>query len=142
MVEHPDIQQRAHTELDMIVGTERWPSAADEQRLPYIRAIIKECERVHPPFLMVTPHKFDKGFVYNGTYIPKDATVVVDIWSLHHDESRYPEPCVLCFGKWSPRSPARTQGLNLTLIDTSEINFLRLNRLKGKIAIIGVLVSG
>ena len=39
---HQDIQSRAHTELDSVVGRDGWPSAEDEQRLPYIRAIIKE----------------------------------------------------------------------------------------------------
>ena len=39
---HQDIQTRAHAELDNVVGRDGWPSVEDEQRLPYIRAIIKE----------------------------------------------------------------------------------------------------
>ena len=39
---HPEIQARAHEELDRVVGREHWPTADDEANLPYIRAIIKE----------------------------------------------------------------------------------------------------
>ena len=38
----PEVQARAHAELDSVVGRDGWPSAEDEQHLPYIRAIIKE----------------------------------------------------------------------------------------------------
>jgi cytochrome P450 len=40
---YPDIQARAHAELDRVVGPNRLPAVADEQNLPYIRAIIKVC---------------------------------------------------------------------------------------------------
>jgi hypothetical protein len=39
---HPEVQSRAHAELDSVIGREYWPTAEDEQSLPYIRAIIKE----------------------------------------------------------------------------------------------------
>jgi Cytochrome P450 len=38
----PEIQARAHAELDSVVGRDGWPGAEDEQSLPCIRAIIKE----------------------------------------------------------------------------------------------------
>ena len=42
---HPDVQERAQEELDQVVGQDRLPTWADEQNLPYIRAIIKEQHR-------------------------------------------------------------------------------------------------
>jgi hypothetical protein len=49
---HPEVQARAHAELDKVIGRDYWPSAEDEQRLPYIRAIIKEvrCDTRHLRF--------------------------------------------------------------------------------------------
>ena len=43
---YPDVQTKAHTELDTVIGRDYWPSAEDEQRLPYVRAIIKEVRAV------------------------------------------------------------------------------------------------
>ena len=42
MILFPDVQRIAHEELDRVIGREGWPTAEDEQRLPYIRAIIRE----------------------------------------------------------------------------------------------------
>jgi cytochrome P450 len=41
---YPEVQARAHAEFDNVIGRDYWPSAEDEQRLPYIRAIIKEVQ--------------------------------------------------------------------------------------------------
>ncbi|KAL0960650.1 hypothetical protein HGRIS_005679 [Hohenbuehelia grisea] len=46
MPSHPHIQAKAHEELDRVVGRDHWPTASDEARLPYIRAIIKEAQVV------------------------------------------------------------------------------------------------
>ncbi|TCD64999.1 hypothetical protein EIP91_003367 [Steccherinum ochraceum] len=86
---HPDIQARAHEELDRVVGRDRWPTADDEKNLPYIRAIIKEVQRVHAPFWMATPHCSSEDFVYQGQYIPKGTVMVLNCFSLHHNEQRY-----------------------------------------------------
>ncbi|KAF9254155.1 cytochrome P450, partial [Marasmius fiardii PR-910] len=42
MPSHPEIQAKAHEELDRVLGHENWPTPEDEHQLPYIRAIIKE----------------------------------------------------------------------------------------------------
>lgn len=42
MPSHPHIQAKACEELDRVVGRHAWPTASDEMKLPYCRAIIKE----------------------------------------------------------------------------------------------------
>ncbi|KAF4582650.1 hypothetical protein EYR40_002573 [Pleurotus pulmonarius] len=78
MPSHPHVQAKACEELDRV--------------LPYCRAIIKEVLRVHAPFWMGTPHCSDEDFVYNGYYIPKNTTMVLNVYALHHDEDRYQDP--------------------------------------------------
>lgn len=88
---HPEIQARAQEELDRVIGRDRWPTAEDEQSLPYLRAVIKEVQRVHAPFWMATPHCTSQDFTYRGTFIPKDTVVVLNCYTLHHNEERYPD---------------------------------------------------
>ncbi|KAI0283209.1 cytochrome P450 [Russula brevipes] len=88
---HPEVQTWAHAELDKVVGRDSWPSAEDEQRLPYIRAIIKEVERTHSPFWMPPPHYSTEDFVYNGMYIPKNTVIILNCYSIHHNEEKYPD---------------------------------------------------
>ncbi|KAJ7122896.1 cytochrome P450 [Mycena epipterygia] len=86
---HPEIQARAHEELDRVIGRDHWPSAEDEARLPYIRAIIKEVQRVHAPFWMATPHCSTEDYEYNGMFIPKDTVMILNCFTMHHNEERY-----------------------------------------------------
>lgn len=88
---HPEVQTRAHEELDRVVGMDRWPNADDEEDLPYIRAIIKEVQRVHAPFWMATPHFSNEDFVYQGQLIPKGTVMLLNCYTLHHNGERYPD---------------------------------------------------
>lgn len=49
MVLYPDVQNKAHAELDAIVGTTRLPYIQDRLKLPYIRSLVAEVLRWAPP---------------------------------------------------------------------------------------------
>ena len=42
---YPEVQQRAHKEIDRVIGTDRLPTFADRKNLPYVDAIVKEALR-------------------------------------------------------------------------------------------------
>ncbi|KZT37256.1 cytochrome P450 [Sistotremastrum suecicum HHB10207 ss-3] len=90
MVLHPEIQQRAREELDRVVGTDRLPNIDDAENLPYVNALIKEVLRFHPVAPLAVPHRVTEDDEYDGMRIPKGSTIVVNIWSILHDESVYP----------------------------------------------------
>ncbi|KAH9998122.1 cytochrome P450 [Russula compacta] len=110
---YPEIQARAHAELDKVIGRDYWPSAEDEQRLPYVRAIIKEMERIHSPFWMAQPHFSTEDFVYNGMYIPKNTTLILNCYEIHHNEEKYPDPFTF--------NPDRFLGDTLTCAESSKL---------------------
>jgi hypothetical protein len=43
----PDAQKKAQAELDAVVGSDRLPSFADQDSLPYVGALVKEALRWH-----------------------------------------------------------------------------------------------
>ena len=45
MLKHPEMQRRAHEELDRVIGSGHLPTLADEESLPYTTAIVKEVLR-------------------------------------------------------------------------------------------------
>ncbi|OSX61398.1 hypothetical protein POSPLADRAFT_1145520 [Postia placenta MAD-698-R-SB12] len=92
MLSNPDALQRAKEEMDLVVGSSRMPEWEDEDRLPWLTACIKETLRRAPPFPLGIPHKADEDDVYNGYLIPKGSTVVGNIWAIHMDPVRYPDP--------------------------------------------------
>ncbi|KAJ7736960.1 cytochrome P450 [Mycena maculata] len=85
---HPEILRTAQAEIDSVVGRQRPPSIKDRHALPYILAIVKETLRWHPPLPMDIPRASIEDDFYNGYLIPKNTTVIPNIWSL----SRAPDP--------------------------------------------------
>ncbi|POS69406.1 cytochrome P450 [Diaporthe helianthi] len=94
MVTHPEVQRRAHEELDVVVGTERPPTFDDMARLPYIRGCVKETLRWMPTTSLLVPHAPMEDDIYRDFVIPAGAGVVVNVWALNMDPERWPNPRV------------------------------------------------
>ncbi|KAF2831810.1 cytochrome P450 76C3 [Ophiobolus disseminans] len=89
---NPAAQAAARAELDRVVGCDRSPTFADEQDLPYIRAIVKETLRMRPITSIGTPHYTTAPVVYKNTYIPANSVVCLQQYPIHYDPALYPEP--------------------------------------------------
>ncbi|KAJ8469185.1 hypothetical protein ONZ51_g9161 [Trametes cubensis] len=92
MAKYPEVQEKAHAELDKVVGPNRLPDFSDETALPYISAIAKECIRWHTVVPLGIPHKLTEDDEYRGYFIPKGTVVVANIWHYSHDERHYHNP--------------------------------------------------
>ncbi|KAG1750819.1 cytochrome P450 [Suillus lakei] len=92
MVLHPEVQIKAQEEIDRVVGDSRLPDFSDREQLPYIEAVYLETLRWRPTVPLTLPHATSTSDVYNGYYISKGVNVVVNIWAITHDETRFPDP--------------------------------------------------
>lgn len=59
----PEIQRKAHAEIDAVVGYERSPTWEDFKNLPYINMIIKEGHRWRPILPLCFPHSLGQGML-------------------------------------------------------------------------------
>lgn len=102
MTLYPGIQRKAQEELDRVIGSDRLPTFADRDRLPYISALVMEVLRWIPigPLGMsftklfhsqpqeclcftprvAVPHLSTQDDWYNGYFIPKGTNVIPNIW--------------------------------------------------------------
>ncbi|CAG8637311.1 10025_t:CDS:2, partial [Dentiscutata heterogama] len=71
LANNPQVQHKAHQELDQVIGHFRLPSASDEPNLPYIRVIIKEGQRYCGPVYLGVSHYIEEDDQYNGYHIPR-----------------------------------------------------------------------
>jgi len=93
MILYPEVQRKAQELIDRVIGDDRLPTMEDEQDLQYVRAIIKETLRWMPTTIMgAVPHATTQDDYYEGYLIPKEAGVVNNVWSIHMDPARHPEP--------------------------------------------------
>lgn len=92
MIIHPEIQKKGQAEIDAVIGTDRLPAITDRSSLPYVRSILTEVLRWHPPVPLGIPHSITRDDYYEGYHIPKDAIVMPNIWFMTHDPEIYAEP--------------------------------------------------
>ncbi|KAJ8123116.1 hypothetical protein ONZ43_g856 [Nemania bipapillata] len=91
MVIFPDVSKAAQAEIDSVCG-DHLPSMDDWTDLAYIRGCIKESLRWMPTTILGVPHSLDVEDQYMGYRIPKNATIIYNVWAIHNDPSRYPNP--------------------------------------------------
>ena len=80
MVCYPEVQRKARTELDAVVGPDRLPAFADRDSLPYISAVVKEILRWRPVAPLGVPHSSTQDAEYNGYFIPGGSNIIVNLW--------------------------------------------------------------
>jgi cytochrome P450 len=91
MIAFPEVQRRAHAELDTVIGRDRPPTFADAPRLPYLSAVIKETLRWRPPLPLGVPHAADEDDWYEGMFIPKGTICIPNTWHCNHDRTVFGE---------------------------------------------------
>src|ERR1700744_4745225 len=85
MLVFPEVQVRAHAELDEVVGRARPPTFADLPSLPYIRAMAKEALRWCPPLPFGIPHASSADDWYEGMFIPKGTIILPNVRVINSD---------------------------------------------------------
>ncbi|KAI1338689.1 cytochrome P450 [Xylariaceae sp. FL0016] len=110
MVIFPNVAKIAQAELDRVCG-DLVPDLNDVPNLPYIRACAKESMRWMPVFLLGIPHAVTQDDIYQGYLIPQGAAVIMNIWAVHNDPKRHPDPRTF--------DPARYANDSLSSIDSA-----------------------
>ncbi|KAH6914753.1 cytochrome P450 98A3 [Coprinopsis sp. MPI-PUGE-AT-0042] len=89
---HPEVQLKAHAEIGRVVGHDRLPRLSDLDRLPYIRAILKELFRWHVVTPFAVPHLSREDDEYKGYFIPKGTAVLPNAWAILNDPKIFVNP--------------------------------------------------
>ncbi|KAK0223378.1 cytochrome P450 [Armillaria fumosa] len=108
---HPEVQIKAHAELDAVVGPTRLPNFDDRPQLPYINAILFEVLRWNPVVPMGLAHRSVNADVYRGYYIPagaRSSSVTLDK-AILHDEKHHPNPLIFDPERFMPEDGKELQ---------------------------------
>ncbi|KAH6804551.1 hypothetical protein C2S51_032798 [Perilla frutescens var. frutescens] len=92
LIKNPEKMAKAKEELRSVVGSEKQVRESDMSRLPYLRAIIKEVFRCHPPAPFLVPHKSVDDTQVGDYVIPKDTQILVNVWAYSRDPSLWSDP--------------------------------------------------
>ncbi|EXJ76403.1 uncharacterized protein A1O5_00911 [Cladophialophora psammophila CBS 110553] len=89
---YPHVQERANEEISRVVGDARSPTWEDEEKLPYIRAMVKEILRLRPVSSLGQPHMTTADVYYKDYFIPKGTVLALCQYAVHYDPARYQDP--------------------------------------------------
>ncbi|CAI9754286.1 unnamed protein product [Fraxinus pennsylvanica] len=92
IIKNPHIIEKATEELDRVIGRDRWVEENDFLKLPYIEAIIKETQRLHPLATMLAPHFAIEDCNVSGYDISKGTTVLINVWSIGRNPKYWDAP--------------------------------------------------
>nr|XP_043622720.1 cytochrome P450 Tp4149-like [Erigeron canadensis] len=92
LVRHPDIMKKLQTEVTKIAKGRSMISEDDIQEMHYLKAVIKESLRLHPPVPVLIPHQSREDVKVMGYDIAKGTQVMVNVWAIARDPSIWEEP--------------------------------------------------
>ncbi|KAA8540957.1 hypothetical protein F0562_024905 [Nyssa sinensis] len=92
LIKNPNVQYKAHEELERVIGSDRVMIESDLSNLPYLQCVAKEALRLHPPTPLMLPHKANADVKIGGYNIPKGSSVHVNVWAIGRDPAIWPDP--------------------------------------------------
>lgn len=92
IVNHQDVQCKLHEEIDAVIGPHRLPKLEDRIKMPFTEAIITESQRLFHVTPVIGPRRVLKDTILGNCKVPKNTTVLMNIYSNNMDPDFFPDP--------------------------------------------------
>ncbi|KAL4303493.1 hypothetical protein GQ457_10G014720 [Hibiscus cannabinus] len=92
LVKYPDIQNKLWVEIESVAGDKEEIKEDDLQEMPYLKAVILEGLRRHPPGHFVLPHRATEDTVLGGFKVPKNGTINFMVADMGWDPNVWEDP--------------------------------------------------
>lgn len=94
LVKHQDIQEKLWTEIESVMCATQRATVEEEdiRRMPYLKAVVLEGLRRHPPVHLLLPHMVAEETVLDGYVIPRGAIVNCSVAEIGRDGKVWSEP--------------------------------------------------
>jgi len=92
LVRNQNIMRKAQEEVRKIVGKKSKVEANDIEEMGYLKCIIKETLRLHPPAPLLVPRETSASVELGGYYIPPKTRVLVNAFAIQRDPSFWDRP--------------------------------------------------
>ncbi len=92
LLHNPEKMAKLRKELKEVFGKDGLVQESDISKLNYLRAVVKETLRLHPPAPFLVPHKAENDVEMCGFTVPRNAQILVNVWAMGRDSSIWPDP--------------------------------------------------
>ncbi|KAL8048438.1 hypothetical protein ABFX02_07G065800 [Erythranthe guttata] len=85
MLKNPRIMEKAQDEVRRVYDDKGYVDESKIHELEYLRSIIKETLRVHPPAALLNPRICTEKCEINGYEIPAGTKIIANTWAINRD---------------------------------------------------------
>ncbi|XP_057730884.1 cytochrome P450 71A1-like [Arachis stenosperma] len=85
LANNPKIMKKVQEEVRRIVGGKSMIKENDLNQMKYMKCVIKETLRLHPPGPLLIPRETANSVKIKGYHIPKKVTVYINSYAIHRD---------------------------------------------------------
>ncbi|KAE8683234.1 FUS3-complementing protein 2 isoform 1 [Hibiscus syriacus] len=91
LLKHPNAMEKVQQEVRNVVGNKSKVDQDDITKMEYLKCVVKETLRLHPPVVFV-PRKTSASIKLEGFDVPSDTTVLINAWAIHRDPKWWENP--------------------------------------------------
>ncbi|XP_058193842.1 cytochrome P450 736A117-like [Rhododendron vialii] len=92
LLNNPQVRKKLETEVRLIAQPNQPITEDDLDQMPYLKAVIKETLRLHPPIPILVPRESTKDVRVMGYDIAAGTRVITNSWAIGRDPSSWDEP--------------------------------------------------
>ncbi|GAU23768.1 hypothetical protein TSUD_128730 [Trifolium subterraneum] len=92
MIKNPRIMEKVQAEVRETFDKEKIPNESDIEKLQYLKYVVKETLRLHPPGAFLLPRECGQACQINGYDIPFKSKVIVNVWAIGRDPNHWADP--------------------------------------------------
>ncbi|KAH7857809.1 hypothetical protein Vadar_016710 [Vaccinium darrowii] len=92
LLNHSQVMKKLQAEVRGIAQTNHQVTEDDLDRMPYLKAVIKETLRLHPPIPILVPRESTKDVQVMGYDIAAGTRVITNAWTIGRDPLSWDEP--------------------------------------------------
>ncbi|WJX58229.1 hypothetical protein P8452_43704 [Trifolium repens] len=91
MVKNPNVMEAAQAEVRRVFDKKGCVDETEMHQLIYLKSVIKETMRLHPPIPLLLPRESRKQCQINGYDIPAKTRVAINVWAIGRDPKYWVE---------------------------------------------------
>ncbi|KAL2933105.1 Cytochrome P450 71A4 [Bienertia sinuspersici] len=92
LLKHPQVMEKLQNEVREIAGEKEHLREDDLEKMKYLKAVIKETLRLHPPVPLLVPRESTHDLKINGYDISSRTLVFLNAWAIQRDPDIWENP--------------------------------------------------
>ncbi|CAL0302659.1 unnamed protein product [Lupinus luteus] len=92
MIRDPRVMKKAQAEVRKVFHKKEMVREIYINELKYLKSVVKETLRLHPPIPLLLPRECREACEINGYYIPVKSKVIINAWAIGRDPNYWIEP--------------------------------------------------